>query len=102
MITRATIIIITIIIIIIATTTIIMIIKNLIVIVIVIVIMIILIIIVLMTEVDNSVVIRIFKYFMRPLFEYASVVYSPHHIGLIDLIENVQRRFTKILYGMND
>ena len=33
---------------------------------------------------------------------YASVVFSPHHIDLIDLIENVQRRFTKRLYGMHN
>ena len=31
----------------------------------------------------------------RPVLEYASVVFSPHHISLIDLIENVQRKFTK-------
>ena len=32
----------------------------------------------------------------------ASVVYSPHHIGLIGLIANVQSRFTNKLSGMND
>ena len=54
------------------------------------------------TNVDNSVLIKFFKCFIRPLLEYASVVYSPHHIGLIDVIENVQRRFTKRLCDMND
>ena len=54
------------------------------------------------TNVDNSVLIKLFQCFIRSLLEYASVVYSPHHIGLIDLIENVQRRFTKRLYSMND
>ena len=29
-------------------------------------------------------------------------VFLPHHISLIDLIENVQRRFTKRLYGMHN
>ena len=53
-------------------------------------------------NVDNSVLIKLFKCFMRPLTEYASVVYSPHHIGLIDLIENIQRRFTIRFYSMND
>ena len=46
-------------------------------------------------------IIKLFKCFIRPLLEYASVVYSPHHIGLINVIENVQHRFTKRLYGMN-
>ena len=36
------------------------------------------------------------------MLEYANVVFSPHHISLIDLIENVQRRFTKRLYGMHN
>ena len=43
--------------------------------------------------------IKLYKCFVRPVLEYASVVFSPHHISLIDLIENVQRRFTKRLYG---
>ena len=51
---------------------------------------------------ENSVLIELFKCLIRPLLEYASVVYSPHHIGLIDSIENVLSRFTKRLYGMND
>ena len=46
--------------------------------------------------------IKLYKCFVRPVLEYASVVFSPHHISLIDLIENVQRRFTKRLYGMHD
>ena len=36
------------------------------------------------------------------MLEHALVVYSPYHIGLMDVSENVQRRFTKRLYGMND
>ena len=52
-------------------------------------------------DMDSSVLIKLFKCFKRPLLEYASVVYSPHHAGLIDLIKNAQRRFTKRLYGMN-
>ena len=50
-------------------------------------------------NVENS--IKLFKCFIRPLLENASVVYSPHHIGIIDVIKNVQRRFTKRLYGKN-
>ena len=46
-------------------------------------------------NVDNSVLNKLFTCFIRPLLEYASVVYSIHHISLIDVIENVQSRFTK-------
>ena len=52
--------------------------------------------------VDNNILIKLYKCFVRPVLEYASVVFSPHHISLIDLIENVQRRFTKRLYGMHN
>ena len=53
-------------------------------------------------NVDNSVLIKLFKCFIRSLLDFASIVYSPHHIGLIDVIEIVHSRFTKRLYGMND
>ena len=48
--------------------------------------------------VDNNMLIKLYKCFVRPVLEYASVVFSPHHICLIDLIENVQRRFTKTIW----
>jgi len=41
-----------------------------------------------------------FKVYVRPILEYASPVWSPHLIKDIDLIESVQRRFTKLLPGM--
>ena len=53
-------------------------------------------------NVDNNMLIKLYKCFVRPVLENASVVFSPHHISLIDLIENVQRRFTKRLYGMHN
>ena len=43
--------------------------------------------------------IDLFKCYVRPILEYVSVIWSPHHIYLIDLIENVQRNFTKRLPG---
>ena len=46
--------------------------------------------------------IKLYKCFVRPVLAYASVVFSPHHICLIDLIENEQHRFTKRLYGMHN
>ena len=53
-------------------------------------------------NVDNNMLIKLYKCFVRPVSEYASVVFSPHQISFIDLTENVQRRFTKRLYGMHN
>jgi len=36
--------------------------------------------------------------YVRPILEYYTLVWSPHHIGLVDKIENVQRRFTKRIF----
>ena len=38
---------------------------------------------------------------MRPVLEYCTPVWSPHHTGLIIDLENVQRSFTKKLYGLS-
>ena len=35
--------------------------------------------------------------FVRPILDYVSIVWSSHHIHLLDLIANVQRNFTKRL-----
>ena len=43
--------------------------------------------------------IRAFKTYVRPLVEYAPQIWSPHLTFLIDLIEGVQRAFTKRLPG---
>jgi hypothetical protein len=37
----------------------------------------------------------IFRVYVRPILEYNSIIWSPNLIHLIDLIENVQRNFTK-------
>ena len=37
---------------------------------------------------------------MRSLLYYGSIIYSPYYIYLIDLLENVQRNFTKKLSGL--
>jgi ribonuclease P/MRP protein subunit RPP40 len=36
-----------------------------------------------------------FTTYIRPLLEYNSIIWNPIYINLIDLIENVQRQFTK-------
>jgi len=41
-----------------------------------------------------------FKVYVRPLVEYASPIWSPRLTGDIDMLERVQRRFTKRLPGM--
>jgi hypothetical protein len=48
---------------------------------------------------DVNSLVRLYKCFARPILEYASVIFSPHHKYLIDALENVQRRFTKKLAG---
>ena len=53
-------------------------------------------------NVDNNILIKLYKCFVRPVLEYASVVFSLHHVSLIDLIKNVQRRITKSLYGIHN
>jgi len=38
---------------------------------------------------------------LRPILEYCTPLWSPHHIGLVDKIEKVQRRFTKIIFCLS-
>ena len=47
------------------------------------------------TSKNPDVKIMAFKTYVRPIFEYASVVWNPYRIVDINNIENVQRRFTK-------
>jgi len=39
---------------------------------------------------------------VRPILEYASVIWSPYHLGEIAKLESVQRRFTKRLVGLRN
>ena len=41
---------------------------------------------------------KLFKTFCRPILEYGSEIWSPHFQKDIDIIENVQRSFTKKLF----
>jgi ribonuclease P/MRP protein subunit RPP40 len=43
---------------------------------------------------------RALAVYVRPLLEYCSPAWSPHNKGDIDLIENVQRAFTRKVYYM--
>ena len=52
------------------------------------------------TEVNASTLVNLYKCYVRPLLDYACVIYSPRHVFLIDFRENVLRRFTKRLVGL--
>jgi hypothetical protein len=54
-----------------------------------------------MYDVNNDILIRLYKVYARPYLEYATVIYSPHTLYLIDSIENVQKNFSKRLHGMS-
>jgi len=49
---------------------------------------------------DTATLLRAFKVYVRPILEYCSSVWSPHFTKDIELIETVQRRFTKRLRGL--
>ena len=53
-------------------------------------------------QVNNSILIKLYKSFARPLLECASIICYPYHINLIDRIKNVQNRFSKRLLGLYD
>ena len=52
------------------------------------------------TDVYVCTLVNLYKFYVRSLLDYAFVIYSPHHVYLIDFIENVQRRFIKRLVGL--
>ena len=49
---------------------------------------------------DATTLTKAFITYVRPILEYASVIWSPYHIGEIAKLESVQRRFTKRLVGL--
>jgi len=51
---------------------------------------------------NPDVLVKAFCTYVRPVLEYCTPVWSPHHINLINKIEKVQRRFTKKLYCMSN
>jgi hypothetical protein len=54
------------------------------------------------TSRDTATLVKAFKVYVRPIVEYCSVVWSPHHAKDINLLESVQRRFTKHLPGLRN
>ena len=49
-----------------------------------------------------SLLLKAFLIYVRPILEYASVVWSPSCSSLITELEKVQRRFTKCLSGLSN
>ena len=49
---------------------------------------------------DRDFRVSLFCTYIRPILESNTVVWCPHHIRDINLIENVQRKFTKYIPGM--
>ena len=47
---------------------------------------------------NTDLLVRAFKTYVRPVLEYSSVVWNPCLLKDIDLVERVQRRFTKCLF----
>jgi len=53
------------------------------------------------THTSVSLLLKAFLIYVRPILEYASVVWSPSCFSLITELEKVQRRFTKRLSGLS-
>ena len=51
---------------------------------------------------NPEIFIPLFKSIVRPILEYANCVWSPHKRKDIDIIEKVQRHFTKNIVGMKE
>ena len=51
---------------------------------------------------DTDFLIKMFKTYIRPILEYGSPVWSPYLLKDIDIIEQVQRHFTKRIPGYSN
>jgi len=49
---------------------------------------------------NSDVVVNLFKVFVRPIIESAGPAWSPHEKQLIDQIEKIQRRATRMISGI--
>lgn len=51
-------------------------------------------------NISEELVVKIFKAYVRPVLEFAVVVWSPYFVKDITLLENVQRRFSKLPFSL--
>ena len=51
---------------------------------------------------DKETMLLLYKGLIRPQLEYANQVWAPQTVAQIEQIENVQRRFTKLIPGMKE
>jgi len=49
---------------------------------------------------DRKLLLKAFCTYVRPLLEYCTPVWSPHHSYLVHKVEGVQRSFTKRIHGL--
>ena len=54
------------------------------------------------TTKNHKLLLLAYKTYILPILEYCSSIWSPHKLSDIDLLENVQRSFTKRLSGLWD
>ena len=54
------------------------------------------------THLDDTIFLSLYKALVRPHLEYASPVWNPSQVKLKKLIENVQRRATRMLPGFSE
>ena len=50
---------------------------------------------------DKNIFIGLYKSLVRSHLEYAEAVWSPYAVGLIEEVEKVQKRATKLVHGCN-
>ena len=53
------------------------------------------------THIDSEIFLLVYKTFIRPKLEYCSNIWSPYLLKDINLLENVQRRATKMVIGLH-
>ena len=51
---------------------------------------------------ESNILLKAYKTYIRPIFDYASNVWSPYHLKYINAIERVQRNFTKRIPSLSN